>query len=173
MSPEFSTPLYTIRTAKEALKFSAAHLATFADGSLERLHGHNYQVETTLSGLLDAAGMVLDVGVLKKWTREICGELDERVLVALENPLLTVLEEEEQVVLRYGEKTYSLPREDCALLPIPNTTMERLAYFIACRLAERLRGEPEGGRMETLCVSVSETPGQSASWTLRLFPERE
>jgi 6-pyruvoyltetrahydropterin/6-carboxytetrahydropterin synthase len=160
--------LYTIRTAKEALKFSAAHLATFADGSAERLHGHNYQVETTLSGPLDTAGMVLDVGVLKKWTREICEELDEKILVALGNPLLSVQEEGTQVVLRYGEKIYSLPREDCALLPIPNTTMEHLAYFLAQRLAERLLRAPEGNRMSALCVSVSETPGQSASWTLRL-----
>jgi 6-pyruvoyltetrahydropterin/6-carboxytetrahydropterin synthase len=173
MSDESPAPLYTIRTAKEALKFSAAHLATFADGSVERLHGHNYQVEASLSGLLDTAGMVLDVGILKKWTRQICEELNETVLVALENPLLTVQEEGGQVVLRYGEKAYSLPREDCALLPIPNTTMEHLAYFIARRLAERLCREPEGGRMESLCVSVSETPGQSASWTLRLSSGRE
>ncbi|MFW6237351.1 MAG: 6-pyruvoyl trahydropterin synthase family protein, partial [Desulfosudaceae bacterium] len=80
--------IYTIETSKEALKFSAAHVATFADGSVERLHGHNYHVSAGLSGELDAAGMVLDVGVLKKWVRELCDELDEAVLIPTKNPLV-------------------------------------------------------------------------------------
>ena len=33
--------IYSIETRKEELKFSAAHMATFEDGSIERLHGHN------------------------------------------------------------------------------------------------------------------------------------
>jgi len=158
---------YAIETAKEALKFSAAHLATFADGSAERLHGHNYQVCARLEGDLDKAGMVLDAGVLKQWVRELCDELDERVLVAMQNPLLEVEEDEDEVVMHYKGKTYVFPQDDCVLLSIPNTTMEYLARYLAERLHARLDLEPAADRMRELSVSVSETPGQSASWTLR------
>jgi len=159
---------YTIETRKEALKFSAAHLASFADGSVERLHGHNYQVQARLSGELDDAGMVLDVGALKRWVRELCDELDERVLVALESPLIAVAVDEERVDLTCEGKRYCLPRTDCALLPLPNTTMEHLAHHLAERLAARLRKDPAAARMRRLRVTVSETPGQSGAWTLDL-----
>lgn len=160
--------VYTIETRKQALKFSAAHMATFADGTIERLHGHNYRVGAALSGELDCAGMVLDIGVLKRWVRELCDELDERVLVPLDNPLVEIEEANEQVCVRYGKKRYSLPRDDCALLPLGNTTMECLARHLAGRLSERLNAEPCAERMTELRVWVSETPGQSASWTLTL-----
>lgn len=160
--------IYTIDTRKEALKFSCAHMATFADGSIERLHGHNYQVAASLSGALDTAGMVLDVGVLKRWVRELCDELDEHVLVPTRNPLIEVGHDETSVRATYENKRYVLPREDCVLMPLENSTMEYLAAWLAERLAKRIEGEPGAERMTTLTVSVSETPGQSAAWTLRL-----
>jgi 6-pyruvoyltetrahydropterin/6-carboxytetrahydropterin synthase len=158
---------YSVETQKEALKFSAAHMAGYADGSIERLHGHNYQVSARLSGELDDAGMVLDVGVLKRWVRELCDELDERVLVPVKSPLISV-ETDDAVKIVAGKKVYVLPREDCVLLPLANTTMEYLAQYLAERLADKLRGEPDAARMTKLRVSVSETPGQSASWTMQL-----
>jgi len=163
---------YTIETSKEALKFSAAHMATFSDGSPERLHGHNYQVRAELSGLLDAAGMVLDVGVLKQWVRALCDELDERVLIALRNPMIQVTETDGQVHLRCKEKSYSIPAEDCVLLPLENTTMEYLAHYVAERLFEQVQREPGAERMSRLRVWVSETSGQSASWTLDVQTEK-
>ena len=162
--------IYTVETGKQALKFSAAHMATFEDGSIERLHGHNYQVRARLSGELDRAGMVLDVGVLKRWVRQLCDELDEYVLLPLENPLIAVEIEGGAANVRYEEKEYRLPLSDCVLLPVENTTMEYLAHYLAERLHERLRREPAAERLTELWLSVSETPGQSAAWTLELRP---
>ena len=149
------------------LRAIAGHLTDGLRGSdtAARLGGDEFgMLLTNLSGELDAAGMVLDVGVLKRWVRELCDELDERVLVPLENPLVRVEADDTEVTLHYGEKTYRLPREDCVLLPLANTTMEYLAHHLAERLAERLRAEPDAARMTELRVSVSETPGQSAAW---------
>jgi hypothetical protein len=39
---------YRIYIRKEALKFSAAHMTVFPDGTKERLHGHNYRTEVIL-----------------------------------------------------------------------------------------------------------------------------
>ena len=62
---------------------------------------------------------------------------------------------------------------DCVLLPVENTTMEYLAHYLAERLEERLRREPATERMTELWLSVSETPGQSAAWTLELRSREE
>jgi 6-pyruvoyltetrahydropterin/6-carboxytetrahydropterin synthase len=161
-------PVYKIETRKENQKFSAAHMATFEDGAIERLHGHNYHVGAALSGTLDQAGMVLDVGILREWVREICATLDERFLVSLLNPMLQIEVGEEQVRIQYKNKRYAIAREDCVLLPIPNTTMEHLGWHIAEQLIERIRREPAASRLLELEVSVSETAGQSASWRVRL-----
>lgn len=161
-------PVYSIETAKQALKFSAAHFVTFADGSAERLHGHNYQISARLRGELDPAGMVLDACLLKQWARELCDELDEHVLIALQNPLLKVESDDGEIVVRRQGKTYVFPEDDCVLLHLPNTTMEHLARHLAERLAARLGMEPAGARMTDLTVSVSENPGQTASCTLQL-----
>ncbi len=161
--------IYSIETSKEALKFSAAHVATFADGSVERLHGHNYRVSASLRGELDGAGMVLDVGVLKKWVRALCDELDEAVLVPTENPSVGVEQRDGTVWMEVKGKEYVLPEEDCRLLAIENTTMEYLAHYLAGRLRQRmLEAAGDAARMVELTVSVSETRGQSASWTLGL-----
>ncbi len=159
--------IYCIETSKEALKFSAAHVATFADGEVERLHGHNYHVSARLRGELDAAGMVLDVGVLKTWVKELCAELDEAVLIAMRNPAVKVEQADGAVRMEVKGKVYVLPEEDCRLLNIENTTMEYLAHYLTWRLRERmLEAAGDAARMVELTVSVSETRGQSASWTL-------
>ncbi len=46
---------FATRVEKEHLKFSAAHFLIFANGSAERLHGHNYRVAVEL----EAAGECL------------------------------------------------------------------------------------------------------------------
>ncbi|MFP4380339.1 MAG: 6-pyruvoyl trahydropterin synthase family protein [Candidatus Sumerlaeia bacterium] len=158
--------LYTIETRKESLKFSAAHMATFEDGSIERLHGHNYRVSAKLSGVLDEAGMVVDVGLLRDWVKAVCDELDERFLVSLKNPRVAVDVQEDQVHLEYKGKRYAVAREDCVLLPIPNTTMEHLGWYIAERVAQEIKGKPFAERLRELEVAVSETQGQSASWRI-------
>ena len=39
---------WSIAIDKEYLKFSCAHFLIFADGSKERLHGHNYHVASEI-----------------------------------------------------------------------------------------------------------------------------
>ena len=160
--------IYSLETDKEAHHFSCAHMATFSDGSIERLHGHNYRVEAKLWGALDIAGMVLDVIIFKKIIRALCDQIDEYLLVPLHNPLIAVKHDEQQVTLDYEGKHYAIPREDCVLLDVENTTMEHLAFWFSEKLATELKNEPGYDRMENLFVAISETPGQKAGWTLDL-----
>jgi 6-pyruvoyltetrahydropterin/6-carboxytetrahydropterin synthase len=73
-----------------------------------------------------------------------------------------VVEEGETVSVSVdGKPRYVFPRKDCALLPIPNTTVEMLAQL----LTERLRRELHtmGARdLTAIEMEVEENFGQSA-----------
>jgi len=65
--------------------FSAAHALRRYEGPCSRLHGHNYQVEITVTGhSLDDLGMVIDFGELKRVCDEVIDQLDHRMLNDLE-----------------------------------------------------------------------------------------
>jgi hypothetical protein len=50
------------------------------------------------------------------------------------------------------------------VLPIPNTTAEKIAEYLGGRLALELR-KARADTVEQLEVEVEETPGQSAFWS--------
>ena len=106
---------------------------------------------------------------LKKLLRAICDRLDHRMLLPLENPLLVVEASASSVEVRFRERRYVFPREDVVLLPIPNTTAEKLAEWVAGEMESALRARGARGllRME---VEVEETFGQSAFFRKDLDP---
>ena len=56
--------------------FSAAHALRLYDGSLEPLHGHNWQVRVTVSAQkLDAIGVVMDFHELERLMHQIVGPM--------------------------------------------------------------------------------------------------
>ncbi|HMB02636.1 MAG TPA: 6-carboxytetrahydropterin synthase, partial [Isosphaeraceae bacterium] len=63
--------------------------------------------------------------------------------------------------VRYRDRHWSFPRDECALVPVANTTAELLADHIASRLRQELtaRGLPHPRLMR---VEVEESFGQSA-----------
>ena len=133
---------FRVSVTKDYLVFSSAHFITFAGHRCEGLHGHNYRARVTVEGALDTeeSWFVFDFVVLKRIMRGLCDEIDHKVLLPLENRRIQVVEEGESVkVAVEGKPRYVFPRKDCALLPIPNTTVEMLAEL----LTDRLRAELE------------------------------
>lgn len=56
---------------------AAAHQLTMVGAKCENLHGHNWKVEVYVAGKeLNAAGVLVDFGIIKQEVREICGQLD-------------------------------------------------------------------------------------------------
>ena len=153
---------FRVHVSKDYLVFASAHFITFAGHRCEPLHGHNYRVAVTIEGELDENWYVLDFSVLKPIVRRLCDEIDHRVLLPLENPRIEVRSEGDSVHVAYeGRPRYVFPREDCVLLPIPNTTVEMLARH----LASRVRGEVEAlglGHLSSVEIEVEENFGQSA-----------
>ena len=68
--------------------------------------------------------------------------------------------------MRYKDREWLFPREDCVLLPIENTTAEMLARYIALRLLEELRRQHQF-EPEVMRVEVEENIGQSATYEWR------
>jgi 6-pyruvoyltetrahydropterin/6-carboxytetrahydropterin synthase len=151
---------YKVVVEKDYLVFCAGHFLTYT-GICEALHGHNYRARVEVEGTLDQDYFVWDFVSLKKMMRRLVDELDHRMLLPLQNPQLTLKEESDSIQVLYKDRRYVFPRSDVVLLPIPNTTAEMLAGYLAGRVKEELR-RTGGGRLSALAVEVEESFGQSA-----------
>jgi 6-pyruvoyltetrahydropterin/6-carboxytetrahydropterin synthase len=152
---------YKVRVSKDYLVFCSGHFITYAGGQCERLHGHNYRVAVEVEDALDENHYVFDFIALKDLTRAITDELDHRMLLPTRSPLITLGEDGPNWLIRYRDRRWSFPRDECALLPIANTTAELLADHIGVRLRDAFRAGalPVPAVMR---VEVEESFGQSA-----------
>ena len=155
---------FRVSVTKDYLVFASAHFITFAGHRCEGLHGHNYRASVTVEGELDEeAWFVFDFVVLKRIMRKLCDEIDHLVLLPLESDRIGVREENETVHVSVDDQPrYVFPRRDCALLPIPNTTVEMLAQLLTDRLEVQLRTSGVQG-LTAIEMEVEENFGQSAT----------
>jgi len=158
---------FTLRVAKEALKFSAAHFIAYR-GFRELLHGHNYAVAVTVEGELGPDGYVIDFGLVKQVAKAVCDELDERMLVPMQSDALRVVEHDDvvEIICEKGER-FVLPRTDAVLLPIAHSSAEELSRYLCGRLSEALQARTATG-LTWVEVGVAEAPGQAASFRTEL-----
>jgi 6-pyruvoyltetrahydropterin/6-carboxytetrahydropterin synthase len=160
------TERFKVRVTKDHLVFCSGHFISYEGDKCERLHGHNYRATVEIEGELDENQYVFDFIALKHRTKAITDELDHRMMLATRNPLIQVEEGPRSVRVRYREREWVFPRDDCVLLPIENTTAELLARWIAQRLLEELQRQ-HNYRPTVLRVEVEENIGQSATCELR------
>ncbi len=152
---------WSIKVQKDYLKFSAAHFLIFADGTAERLHGHNYKVLVEVRSDLDEHGLVLNFRQIKPLIRELVDELDEHLLIPGEHPVLRYERTETGLMeIRYRERYYAVPVEDVVVLPINNTSAENLAAWLGRQLRQRIETRYPDVALTELVVGVEETPGQ-------------
>src|SRR5688572_30835467 len=154
---------FRVSVSKDYLVFASAHFITFAGHRCEGLHGHNYRVRVTLDGRLnEESWFVFDFVELKKIMRRLCDEIDHLVLLPLQSDRVHIHEEGETVSVAVdGKPRYLFPRRDCALLPIPNTTVEMLAEMLIDRLRAALDAAGASG-LTAIEMEVEENFGQSA-----------
>jgi 6-pyruvoyltetrahydropterin/6-carboxytetrahydropterin synthase len=162
-----ATGEFRVHVTKDYCVFASAHFITFAGHRCESLHGHNYRVGVTLEGAIDPESWyVFDFVALKRLMKHLCDEIDHKVLLPLSNPKLTIGEQGESITVAYqGQPRYVFPRDDCALLPIPNTTVEMLAQYLAGRLRSEL---PLTAHVSAIELEVEENFGQSGFYRERL-----
>ena len=118
--------------------FSAAHFITLENNLCERLHGHNYQVAVEVFGPLNENQYVIDFIAMRDTLAGIIAELDHRMLLPTEHPHIRVQADDKSVEVSFQERRWVFPRSDCVLLPVSNTTAEKLAEHIGRRLLDEL-----------------------------------
>ena len=154
---------YRVSVTKDYLVFSSAHFITFAGHRCEGLHGHNYRVRVTIEGALNQeAWFVFDFVELKGIMKRLCDEIDHLVLLPLESDRIKVEADVEIVRVSVdGKLRYTFPHRDCALLPLPNTTVEMLAKLLTARLKAAI-GADALKPLTAIEMEVEENFGQTA-----------
>lgn len=153
--------MFTVRLEKAQHVFSAAHFITYDRDVCERLHGHNYRVAVEVEGPLDENQYVIDFIALRDEVQQLIGEWDHRMLLPTSHPLIRVDAgpREVEAVFTPDGRRWVFPREDCVLLPVSNTTAERLAELLALRLREAIVRRT-GRAPARLRVAIDENQGQ-------------
>lgn len=150
---------FRVQLEKDNLVFSAAHFITFDGNTCESIHGHNYRVKCEVIGPLDENGYVVDFIALRDALQEIVNRLDHHVVLPTLHPAIQVAEIEKEVVVRFEDRRWVFPRQDCVLLPIANTTAELMAQIIGRELIEKTRAK-FGDQITGLVIAVDENRGQ-------------
>ena len=151
---------YRVRIEKDYTVFCAGHFITYDGHECEPLHGHNYRAAAALEGPLDENAYVFDFTRLKRALKAVIDRLDHRMLLPTKSALIRVAQSGDEIQATYRDKRYVFPLGDVVLLPIPNTTAEMLAWWIARELREGLGTLPVG--ITAIEVEVDESSGQRA-----------
>lgn len=138
----------------------------FKDGSREPLHGHNYRVEVKGNAPDLDDDMVFDFLNIKPIVRRICDSLDHKLLIPKLNDKLIIEDKGNNfVIMTRDESFFSIPKQDVLLLPIENTSVERMAVYFANELKNAVFNEYKF-EFNELEIQLEESPGQCAVYTL-------
>ena len=153
---------YSIKVYKQYFNFAASHFLIFENGTREPLHGHNYRVMLKGEAPKLTGDMVFDFLDIKPIVREVCDSLDHKLLIPKENEQIKLHRENKNIsIITPCGSHFSIPQEDVLLLPILNTSAERLAIYICDEIRKKTL-EKFNFQFSSLEVEVEETPGQSA-----------
>jgi 6-pyruvoyl-tetrahydropterin synthase len=159
--------MFEVAVSKESFKFNAAHFVAYR-GFRERLHGHNYKLHIRLIGSrqIGQDGYVLDFGELKAEAKKVCKSLNEFFICPTHSDVITITEDEEgknvDLICEDGCK-FSIPKSDCAMLPIVHSTVEEIAIYCWGQILLGLNAKYLRKRgITTMEVTCSEATGQEA-----------
>jgi 6-pyruvoyltetrahydropterin/6-carboxytetrahydropterin synthase len=153
---------FSIKVYKQYFNFASSHFMIFEDGTREPLHGHNYRVQVKGEAPDLAGDMVFNFLDIKPIVREICDSLDHKLMIPKECRHLKIHTENKNFIIQTpDESVFSIPQTDVLLLPILNTSAERIAVYICGEIRQKVL-ERFGFSFNSLEVEVEETPGQSA-----------
>lgn len=138
----------------------------FKDGTREPLHGHNYRVQVKGNAPELSDDMVFDFLNIKPIVRKICDSLDHKLMIPKNHPQIIIEDREKNYnIITPDESVFSIPKTDVLLMPIENTSAERIAAYLAYEIRSEVLAQYQF-EFNELEIEVEETPGQSAVFTL-------
>lgn len=149
---------YVVDVTKDHLVFSAAHFITIGD-ICERLHGHNFRVACSVEGSLDENGFVCDFIALRDQLHTLCQQLDHRMLLPGRHDRIQIAQHENEIEVRFDQRRWVFPSDECLILPIAQTTVELIAQWLGKQLIDTL----DQKQVHSLSVRVEENFGQWAT----------
>ena len=144
------------------IRFSSAHIIPEYD-KCGRLHGHTYAIHAKIYGEVEENGIIIDFRFVKDTLKKIADDLDHKILIPVESPLVKI--KEKKVRLSNVEKEYIFPLEDCVLLPLRSSSAENLARYVMDRFLESLKDCKNIVEIE---IGIDEGFGQGARVKKRL-----
>jgi 6-pyruvoyltetrahydropterin/6-carboxytetrahydropterin synthase len=154
---------YRVHISKDNLIFAAGHFVSYDGEKVEPLHGHNYRMSVTVEGPVEENCYVFNFVTLKRMMKRVADELDHRMILPRDNPLIAVEPQDDGgVIVRARGRWYRFPQEDVVILPLPNTTVEMLAKHLCGRLRAELAARADAAHLTAIEVQVEETFGQMA-----------
>jgi 6-pyruvoyltetrahydropterin/6-carboxytetrahydropterin synthase len=151
--------VYRVDVSKQQFVFSAAHFITFAGDICERLHGHNYKVRASVEGPLDENRYVVDFIALRDAVLEETSALDHHMILPSDHAEILVSADSTETTVRFRERRWVFPNEDCVTLPVVNTTAEEIARVIAERVIAKTKDQ-FGNSLHWIEIAVDENEGQ-------------
>ncbi|WP_423793232.1 6-carboxytetrahydropterin synthase [Methanocaldococcus indicus] len=142
------------------LKFSSSHIV-FGHKTCGGIHGHTYYLDVKLFGEKKDE-FLCDFKIVKKIAKNICKELDHKLLLPKYHKHLIYELRDKSIYFKYKEKEYLIPVEDVILLPIPSTSAEDLAIYIANKINKELNLD----NIKWIETSIYEGLGQKAVYRL-------
>lgn len=162
---------YRVHIRKEALKFSAAHMTVFRDGTKENLHGHNYKTELALE-LKDflpdhSLETLVSFSDFKAVLKMLCATWDEMVLLPEKCPFLKITKKDSvSTEIELCSKRYVFPTDEVVFLPADNITTETLARILSDLFVAALPKKVwETAQIQRLNMKVEENEGQGATYS--------
>lgn len=144
-------------------------MTIFPDGTKERLHGHNFRMAAAIELPASPSGPMLDFAHVKATLAGLCAELREHLLLPANAPELRILRSDDrEIEFELCGARYVAPAPDVLLLPLANVVVEQLSHYLWNRIASALRQELRDAGAIRLELTVTEAPGQGASWSSAL-----
>ncbi|MDR0911236.1 MAG: 6-pyruvoyl tetrahydropterin synthase family protein [Methanobrevibacter sp.] len=162
------------------LRFSSAHIIP-GHPFCGYIHGHSYFVDVEIEG--EKSGdfnFVVDFKDVKNSARAVCKSLDHRLLIPIFNKFFNFKDiNPEDLSLDYfnenfndlnsikfsvKDKKYSIPKTDCVLLPLAETSAEALSIYFTEIILNDLNTKGYKN-IKSISVGVNEGIGQGAIYT--------
>ena len=157
--------LISIEISKDYLHFNSAHFTLFSATQREDLHGHTFYVTATIDTHVQEDGLAFDYNLVKARLKDLCDQLDEKVLLPEHSPFLTLAREADYLIAEFADERIPFLPRDVLTLPLRNITVEELAPWFL----EQLSSDEEMRKLNLnrILLRVSSGPGQwaAANWT--------
>jgi 6-pyruvoyl-tetrahydropterin synthase len=161
--------LTSVAIDRVSAHFSASHVL-FSNYYEEGLHGHNYYVEIEIEGTADTDDLIIDFIFLEKLLSQALSGWDHYVLLPSKNKKMKIRETKDNIEIKYGNRFYSLPKNEIKFLRCTNVTTEVLAKLLGEKMKTLLSQEEFWKRIQGIKITIHETSVYRASYTIRSDP---